>query len=192
MIENPPGWRFLTAVTIAAFISLWWSSVPFPYFEGLIFGFFVWVPLSFYWIIRLCAAFWNGRRRLSMKPLLRWLPAPLIVLAVWGVIHLDGSFRVRFTLSQSSMEQYARSIIGGGGHADPGCRWTGAYHVCGRYVGEDEGVPPTAQLDVSDWPLAPSRCFAWTPDGRLRAEDYEYGLRHLTGSWWGCREWDGW
>ncbi len=35
MIEKPPGCFFFTAVTVAAFISLWWSSVSSPYTEGL-------------------------------------------------------------------------------------------------------------------------------------------------------------
>ncbi|MFI6803298.1 hypothetical protein [Streptosporangium canum] len=192
MIESPPGWRFFTAAAIAAFINLWWSSVPFPYAEGGVFGLFVWGPLVLYWLIRLSVAMVTGWRTLSMRRLLRWLPTPLIVLGVWGVIHLDGSFSARFALSQSSMEQYARSIIDGGGRTDPGCRWAGLYHVCGHYAGEEEGAPPTAQLNVTDWPLGASRCFTWTPNGQPRPEDHEYGLRHLTGPWWGCRDWDGW
>ncbi|MGC5009365.1 hypothetical protein ACLQ2R_01235 [Streptosporangium sp. DT93] len=191
-IGNPPGWRFLTVVAIAAFVSLWWSSVPFPYTEGLVFGLLVWVPLVLSWLIRLCVALATGWRTLSVKRLLGWLPVPLVVLGVWGTVHLDGAFRMRFALSQASMERYATSILDGGEHTDPGCRATGLYSVCGHYTAGTGGTSPAARLDVFDMFLIPSRCFAWAPGGRPSDEDHEYGLRHLTGPWWGCRDWDGW
>ncbi|GIH96553.1 hypothetical protein ACFFMN_35125 [Planobispora siamensis] len=192
-VVRPPGWGFFTAVAIAAFTNLWWSSVPFPYLEGTFFGFFVWVPLGLYWLIRLLLAVGTQWRTWSVKRSLRWLAAPLIVAGVWAAIHLDVSFAVRFALSRPGMQQYAESIIAGGERADPGCRWTGLYHVCGRYLGQSLDVAPAAaELYINDGPLASTRCFVWAPGGRPASEDYEYGLRHLSGSWWGCRGWDGW
>jgi hypothetical protein len=75
------------------------------------------------------------------------------------------------------------------GHHDRRCL-VGEYS--GHILDEDDGDLIGVELQISDWPIAGSRCFVWSPHGQLHADDYEYGLRHLTGPWWGCRGWDGW
>ncbi|MEU4411064.1 hypothetical protein AB0F88_41720 [Streptosporangium sp. NPDC023963] len=191
MTGTPPGRWFLAAVGIAAFLNLSWSSVPFPYPEAAIFGFFVWIPLSLYWLVRLIKALTGGAGTPRATPA-RWLLAPFVVLCVWAAIHLDASFSARFALSRSGMEQYAKEVLAGGERTGLDCAWAGLYRVCRPDVIEDGGVPRGVRLNLVDWPFASTRCFVWMSEGRPRPESHEYGFRHLTGPWWGCKEWEGW
>ncbi|MER5650962.1 hypothetical protein [Streptosporangium sp. NPDC002524] len=191
-IGGPPGRRFFALVVVAAFLNLSWSSVPFPYSEGAIFGFFVWIPLGLYWLVRLLMALAGGSEPPPARRSPRWLLAPLAFLSVWAAIHLDASFSARFALSQAGMERYAKEVLAGGERTGPGCAWAGLYRVCEPDVLEDEGVPRGVRFELVDWPFASTRCFVWMPEGRPEPGEHAYALRHLTGPWWGCRHWDGW
>lgn len=190
MINKPPGWGYHAAAVITTLVIAWWVSVPFSYAESGVVVIFALVPLVLYWVVRLIVALIRDAAAVWRR-FLGWLALPLIVLALWAAVDADLPFKTRFALSQSSMEGFAQDVLRGGAQGLPVCAWTGLFPVCGHVLtGEDKlaGV----ELQISDWPIAGSRCFVWATHGQPRANDYEYGLRHLTGPWWGCRGWDGW
>ncbi|MGW0808672.1 hypothetical protein [Nonomuraea sp. NPDC002799] len=190
MINEPPGRGYHAAVVIATLVIAWWVSVPFSYSESSVVVIFALVPLMLYWAIRLMVALIQDARTVR-RHFLGWLLLPVIVFGLWAAVDADLPFKTRFALSQSSMERFAQNVLRGGAQDLPTCAWTGLFPVCGRIAGE--GKEPTGvELRISDWPIEGSRCFVWATHGQPRGDDYEYGLRHLTGPWWGCRGWDGW
>ncbi|PRX59099.1 hypothetical protein B0I32_121203 [Nonomuraea fuscirosea] len=106
----------------------------------------------------------------------------MIVLGLWVAVDADLPFKTRFALSQASMERFSQNLLDGGVQDAPDCAWTGLFPVCGHILDEDEGDLIGVELQISDWPIASSRCFVWSPPrGQPHADDYEYRLRHLTG-----------
>lgn len=189
MISEPPGRSHHVAAVIAALVIAWWASVPFSYAESAMVMTFVLAPLVLYWVSRFLVALTHDATAVRRRSR-RWLLLPLIVLVLGATVSAGLPFEARFALSRSSMERFAQDVLRGGTRDLPVCARTGLFPVCGHVLAEDglTGV----ELQISDWPLESSRCFVWAAHGQPRAADYEYGLRHLTGPWWGCRGWDGW
>jgi hypothetical protein len=190
VINKPPGWGYHAAAVITALVIAWWVSVPFSYAESGVLVIFALVPLVLYWAVRLIVALIHDATAVWRR-FLGWLPLPLIVLVLWATVDADLPFKARFALSQSSMERFAEDVLRGSAQDLPVCAWTGLFPVCGHVLAEEDELTGV-ELQISDWPIAGSRCFVWATHGQPRADDYEYGLRHLTGPWWGCRGWDGW
>ncbi|NRQ31483.1 hypothetical protein HII36_06460 [Nonomuraea sp. NN258] len=190
MIDRPPGWWFLTLASVTALISFYGTSVSWWYFETFGFMFLAWGSLMLTWLVRLVVAAWKARRALTAARLLRWLPVPLIFCGVVAALSADAPFWVRFTLSEASLERYAKEIAGGV-EPSPGCRWVGLYRICGDYQNGGEAIPGGSRFLVTDWPLMPSRGFLWFPNGQLSTEDLDGDYRHLTGPWYGWKGWDG-
>ncbi|GAA2986763.1 hypothetical protein [Streptosporangium longisporum] len=191
MVGKPPGWCYHAAVVITALVVAWWVSIPFPYAESGVLVILVLVPLVSYWIIRLIVALTRDAEAVRHR-FLGWLALPVIVGGLWLAVSADLPFTARFAVSQASMERLAQNVLRGGPRDVPTCAGAGLFPMCGHIAGEDENAPIGVELQIIDWPITGSRCFVWAPHGQPRAEDYEYGLRHLTGPWWGCRGWDGW
>ncbi|MBB4913678.1 hypothetical protein [Streptosporangium saharense] len=189
MVNKPPGRGYHAAIVITVLVIALWVSVPFSYTESLLVVIFALAPLVLYWIVRLTVALIRDAAAVRHR-LLGWLALPAIIGGLWLAVDVDLPFKARFALSQASMEGFAQDVLRSGAQDD--CAWTGLFSVCGEIVGEDKSAPIGVELRIGDWFIAPSRCFVWAPHGQPRAEDYEYGLRHLTGPWWGCRGWGGW
>ncbi|TYB69631.1 hypothetical protein FXF51_05560 [Nonomuraea sp. PA05] len=190
MIDRPPGWRFLTTVSVVALISFYGASVSKWYSEAIMFMFLAWSVLILIWLTRLGTAGWQARHVLTTARLRRWLPAPLIFFAVVAALAMDGPLWVRFSLSQPSLERYAKEIAAGV-DPSPGCRWVGLYRICGDYTSGGEAIPGGSRFLVSDWPLMASRGFVWLPSGQLPTDNMDDQYRHLTGPWYGWKGWDG-
>jgi hypothetical protein len=194
---GPPEWGFLGGVTLATLISFYLTSVPYPYSEGDVFMLFAWSLLGIMWIvwlIRLVVAVSTGRRRPAAHwwvTAIRWLLFPLMVAGVFLAVRADVPFWVRFTVSQSSLEQYAVNLANGGREEE--CRWAGLYYACEEpFFEETRGAPSGVQLMVTDWPLMRTRGFVWMPAGRPPPDDGWTSHKHLVGPWWGRKTWDGW
>ncbi|WP_155344585.1 hypothetical protein [Acrocarpospora pleiomorpha] len=190
---KPPGWLFLLSTVFVTLICFYLDSVPYPYFEGGVFGILAWSALGLIFAIRLFNASPSEGLAEAIPPLL----VLVIFMGCLLVTSTDAPFRVRFKLSEQSLEKYAMDLARSG--AKTGCQRVGLYYVCGTYSsryglvsGGAEAIPGGAQVMVTDWPLMVSRGFLWLPDKRQPPDEVwceEY--KHLSGPWWACRSWDG-
>lgn len=61
MINKPPGWLYLTALSAVVGVILYWASVPHWYVvEMFLVGFFVGIPLWAIWAVHLGLAVGRG------------------------------------------------------------------------------------------------------------------------------------
>ncbi|MFC5828977.1 hypothetical protein [Nonomuraea insulae] len=190
-IDRSPGWPFLAALGVAAFLGLAWHGVATPYTEAWVFVVLVWGGFAVVWLIWFGAAMWEARHMLTADRLMRWLPAPLILFGLVSALTVDAPFRARFALSEPSLEQYAMRLASGK-EPGPGCEQVGLYRVCGNYSGEAEAIPGGARFLVHDWPWAASRGFMWLPEGKVPIDNMDDQYEHITGPWYGWKGWDGW
>ncbi|TQS08393.1 hypothetical protein [Microbispora hainanensis] len=182
---RPPSGLYFVVLAVAMLISFYGASTTTWYYEIVFLMFPTWVVLGLYWLIRLSLAArseWAAVRRHS----LRWALAPLLFVSMVGALAVDGPLWVRFTLSEPSMQAYAKAIAAGV-PPGPGCRMLGLYYVC-----HSERVEGGALLVVKDIGMMDRMGFAWLPGGRAPSDDgYDNDYTQFTGPWWGWEGWDG-
>ncbi|MEV0314829.1 hypothetical protein [Nonomuraea fuscirosea] len=191
MITRPPGLPYLTVVAAAVAVILLWASYPFWYFEMILFAIPVGGLLAAYWAIRMALA---ARKVDLTENLGRWLLPAFIAGGVLLALITDAPFWIRFTISQPSMEAYAKTVIEDPKRKRP-CQWIGLYHVCGgwQYMDLDTGerIPGSAEFGVQDPFLYDNKGFVWLPSGQPD-ETADDRYRHLIGHWYGSDGWDSW
>ncbi|MBB5773708.1 hypothetical protein [Nonomuraea jabiensis] len=193
MINKPPGWLYLTALSAVAGVILYWASVPHWYvIEMFLIGFFFGIPLWVIWGIRFALAMGRGT---AQARLTRWLMPVFIVAGLATALVADAPFWLRFTISKPSMEAYARTVTAETPR-DFSCRWLGLYRICDAfpYAGLEENaedIPGSACLIGEEWAIHSNTNFVLLPEGEPE-ETADDTYRHLMGYWYGWHGWDQW
>ncbi|AWS44090.1 hypothetical protein [Streptosporangium sp. 'caverna'] len=174
-------------LAVVMLISLYGASATSWYFGIVLLMFPAWVALGVYWLVRAVRAVramgWAAMRRHWF----RWVLAPLVFLGMVVALSVDGPLWVRFTLSEPSMQAYAKTIAAGD-ETDEGCRWLGLYHVCWS-----EPIEGGALLVVEDYGMMGTEGFAWLPGGQEPSDaGYENHYTPFAGPWWDWRGWSSW
>jgi hypothetical protein len=185
MLAKPPGWPLLTAVSVAALVSLWWVSAPYPYFEFRLWVILVGGVLTFVWILRAVVALATNAASV-WRHKFRWLIAPLIVCCAYVAIDLDMPFRVRFGLSEPALTAYAHAVAQSG-TVSWECHQVGLYRVCWSEMTPGGG----ARFSVDDWLIRSTVGFIWSPAGQMPDSDVEQ-FDLITGPWYAWHGWDEW
>jgi hypothetical protein len=159
---------FTGAVGLASLLTLVEVSTPGLSYWALVLALY-WLALATAWLARVLVP---GAGRRAWAP---WMFVPLaLVLGTVLLVKVDAPLHARFTLSEPSLERYARSVrtdyFSG--------RWWGLYRV-----DDVEKIPGGARFMVTsvtmDWK---SHGFAYIPD---RAPDPEEGrYEHFKGPWY--------
>ncbi|GGQ23776.1 hypothetical protein [Streptosporangium pseudovulgare] len=194
MITKPPGWPFLTAISAVGIMLLYWASVPHWYtIEMFLTAVFAGGPLVLIWGVRIGTAALKDESAVSGR-LWRWFLPWLIAAGVVVALVADLPFRMRFAVSEPSMEAFSRTVAAGTS-PDDSCRWLGLYRVCwaDRYFSyeKDGEVPGSAAFSSEEWAIYSNTGFVWLPEGRPE-ETSDDSYRHLGGSWYGWQGWDKW
>jgi hypothetical protein len=193
MINEPPGWLHLTALSAVAGVILYWASVPHWYvIEMFLVGFFFGIPLWAIWAVRFALAMGRGTARARLT---RWLVPVFIVAGLATALAADAPFWLRFTISKPSMEAYARTVTADTPR-DFSCRWLGLYRICDAfpyYEWEEntEAIPGSACLIGEEWAIYSNTNFVLLPQGEPE-ETGDDTYRHLMGHWYGWHGWDQW
>lgn len=194
MISKPPGLPFLIVFSaVAAFIVIRAAYPSWDKIEMFLLGIPVGLVLLTYWASRMVWADHKGTVPDGLK--YRWILPFFIAGGVMLALFTDAPFWIRFTISESSLETYAKTVTSSG--KEP-CRWAGLYRVCGgsRYRDgvTDEVLPGSARFEVRDWFLDGGRGFIWLPTGEPNDIAGEYGesYSHLKDRWYSYADgWDG-
>ncbi|MER7504610.1 hypothetical protein AB0L05_03340 [Nonomuraea pusilla] len=191
MIDKPPGWPYLTALSAVVGVVLYWASVPHWYvIEMFLVGLFFGIPLWLIWAARFTLAMSRGTAQARLR---RWLAPWFVVAGLVVALVTDAPFWLRFTISKPSMEAYARTVTAETSQ-DTSCRWLGLYRICGAfpYSGwgqDDQDVPGSACLIGEEWALESNTNFVLLPVGEPE-ETADDTYRRLTGHWYGWHGWD--
>ncbi|MER6004189.1 hypothetical protein ABT120_36895 [Nonomuraea angiospora] len=196
MISKPPGLPFLIVFSAVATVILIWASYPYwDKFEMFLLGVPVGMLLLAYWAIRMVWAEHKGTLADDLK--YRWILPFVIAGGVMLALVTDTPFWIRFTLSESSMEAYAKTVVVSPSHKEP-CQWAGLYYVCDGSQYHDgvtgEALPGSAQFGVRDWFLDGNNGFIWLPTGEPNDIAGEYGesYSYLKDCWYSYKGgWDG-
>ena len=167
LTRNRRALLFTGAIGLASLLTLFEVSTP---------GLSVWaLALALYWLALAIAWSWMlgpGPGRRGWAP---WMFVPLVlVLGTVLLVKADAPLRVRFALSEPSLERYARSVR----NDYDSDRWWGLY-----FVDDVEKIPGGARFMVTDLTMDwKSYGFAYSPD---RVPDPEEGnYEHLKGPWY--------
>jgi hypothetical protein len=183
---QPLSQWYLAALATVMLISAYGASTTSWYYEIVFLMVPAWMALGIYWLVRIVLAVTSTGWAPLRRHWFRWLLTPIVFSAMVAALAVDGPLRVRFTLSESSLQAYAE-IIAAGGHAEPGCKWLGLYYVC-----RSERIEGGALLVVKDIGMMERMGFAWLPGGQEPSDDgADNEYTPFTGPWWGWEGWDG-
>ncbi|MFF5208510.1 hypothetical protein [Streptosporangium sp. NPDC000396] len=179
-------------LTVVTLISCYWASGPVWSYDLVFLMFPIWLSLGLYWFFRMLAEARMTGWVTVRRQWFRWALTPLVFLGMVGALAVDGPRWVRFTLSEPSMQAYAKTIAAGG-DIDESCRWLGLYYTCWG-----EPVEGGALIGIKDLGIheglgmvqTAGTGFAWLPGGRAPSDaGYDNEYTPFTGSWW---DWQGW
>ncbi|MDX3105611.1 hypothetical protein [Nonomuraea angiospora] len=196
MISKPPGLPFLIVFSAVATVILIRASYPYwDKFEMFLLTIPVGVLLLAYWAIRMVWAEHKGTLTANLK--YRWVLPFVVAVGVMLALVTDAPFWIRFTLSETSMEAYAKAVAVSPGGKEP-CQWAGLYRVCDGSQYHDgvtgEERPGSAQFGVRDWFLGDDKGFIWLAAGEPNDIAGKYGesYSYLKGRWYSYEGgWDG-
>ncbi|MEZ0071075.1 hypothetical protein [Planotetraspora sp. GP83] len=179
VLTGPPGRVLLPLVALAGLILLHDRSLPGGgpiaiFLLGLLIAFIaviVWIPRFGVGLLRS-----DGRPGL-LKHWARWAAAPVMGLAVAGLVHFDVPFTARFALSEASLERVARAVATGT-EPESGDRWVGLYPVTSI-----ERIEGGARFLVSDTGFLDQYGFAWSPKAPP-TEESRTVYTHMDGPWY--------
>ncbi|MEV4014919.1 hypothetical protein AB0J35_30910 [Nonomuraea angiospora] len=157
---------FTGAVGLASLLTLFEVSAPGLSYWALL--------LALYWLA--LAITWSALLGEGARGRARWMFVPLVlVLGTVLLVTVDAPLRMRFALSESSLERYARSVRDDDDGRD---RWRGLYQV-----GYTEKIPGGAQFMVTSFTWGWKRYgFAYIPD-RVPGPD-EVWYERFSGPWY--------
>ncbi|WP_406317089.1 hypothetical protein OHA77_07765 [Streptosporangium sp. NBC_01639] len=177
-LTGPPGRWLLPLVAFAGLVLLYGVSAPGGYFMETMFGGFLGLVLVIVWaprfVVALCRA--DGRPGLR-RHWTRWAAAPLMGVAVIGLVHFDVPYTARFALSETSLERYAQAVAAG---TEPEIqeKTVGLFSLASI-----ERTGTGARFRVRGTGFLSSYGFAWSPGGEPSG-DYEGEYEHLRGHWY--------
>ncbi|MFI6604455.1 hypothetical protein ACIBHX_50210 [Nonomuraea sp. NPDC050536] len=123
MISKPAGLPFLIIFSGVAAVLLIRASYPYwDKFEMFLITILVGLLLLTYWAIRMVWADHKGTATDTLK--YRWVMPFFIAGGVMLALVTDAPFWIRFTISESSMEAYAKAVAVNPSSKKP-CQWAG-------------------------------------------------------------------
>lgn len=178
LLRKPLGIPMAVLVTLSALITLWAFSVP----GGPSMGLFVilmlgWFALGGYWLLRVIAALSAGGFQRVRSQWLWWALPPAVVAVTAGLLVLSVPLLLRFNLSQTSMDGFAREVIGGSSVPRPDR--VGLFPV-GRVQRFNGGM----RFLVKGGGFLDPSGFAYSPEGRPPNIGGEDNYVHLEGPWY--------
>ncbi|MBT2233847.1 hypothetical protein [Nonomuraea sp. NEAU-A123] len=180
VLIGPPGWVLHSLVALAGLIILNDYSLPGGGgFIGLLLG----LAIALCTVIVWTARFGVGLLRSDGRPRLRrhwprWLTAPIMGVAVIGLVYFDVPSTARFALSESSLEDFARTVASQAEETEIGDTWVGLYPLTS--IEPNEGG---ARFLVSGTGFLDQYGFAWSPKGPPPEESHT-GYTHMDGPWY--------
>ncbi|MEV0236566.1 hypothetical protein [Nonomuraea sp. NPDC050786] len=180
ILTGPPGKVLLPLVALLALIILNYFSLPGGGSLSLMLtGLMLGAATVIVWTARFVVGLLRSDGRSGLRRhWVRWACAPLMGVAVLGLVYADLPFTARFALSESSLEQVARTVASGGESAQHDDHWAGLYPLTSI-----ERIDGGARFLVSDTGFLDHYGFAWSPGGEPPDESHT-GYTHIRGPWY--------
>ncbi|MFC4062311.1 hypothetical protein ACFOWE_28760 [Planomonospora corallina] len=184
-LTGPPGRWLLPATALAGLLTLYGASAPGGHLLTQAGGALALLALAVVWIPRFTVGLLRADGRPGLRRhWVRWAAAPLMVVAVSGLIALEVPFSARFALSEASLERFAREVSAGSEPGDGGDRRVGLYPIASV-----DRAGNAVLLEVADTGFLDRHGFAWSPSGAPpEGEGSSYSYVHLHGPWYEWRE----
>jgi hypothetical protein len=180
ILIGPPGKVLLPLVALPALVMLYDSSMPGggP-FELVLLGMGLAYGTMIVWVARFVVAlFRSDGRAMLRRHWMRWTAAPVMAVAVIGLVSADLPFEARFALSESGLESLARTVASSPASTDHPDQWAGLYSLTSIDRTEDG-----ARFLISGTGFLNRYGFAWSPKGRPAAES-NTDYTHIQGPWY--------
>ncbi len=180
VLIGPPGWVLHSLVALAGLIILSNYSLPGGGdFIRLLLALSIALGTTIVWTARFGVGLLrsDGRPRLRER-WLRWVTAPIMGVAVIGLTYFDVPSTARFALSESSLEDFARTVAAQPEDAEIGDTWVGLYPL--TEIEPNEGG---ARFLVSGTGFLDHYGFAWSPKGPPPEESHTR-YTHMDGPWY--------
>ncbi|MEU1388825.1 MULTISPECIES: hypothetical protein [unclassified Nonomuraea] len=179
-LVGPPGKVLLPLVAVVGLLMLDHTSMPGGgSFTLLLAGLLLAVGTVVVWVARFAVGLLRSDGRPGLRRhWARWAAAPLMGVTVIALVFTGVPFEVRFALSESRLEQFARTVAADTKAVEHEDQWVGLYPLTS--IGR---VPGGARFLVSDTGLFDRYGFAWSPGGEPPEESHT-GYTHLEGPWY--------
>ncbi|MGW4410678.1 hypothetical protein ACWEJ6_42040 [Nonomuraea sp. NPDC004702] len=179
-LVGPPGKVLLPLVAVAGLIVLDYTSVPGGgSFTLLLAGLALFVGIAVVWVARFAVGLLRSDGRPGLRRhWVRWTAAPVMGVIVTALVFARVPFEARFALSESELEQFARTVAADTGTVRREDQWVGLFPLTSI-----ERVSGGARFLVSDTGFIDRYGFAWSPGGTPPEESHT-GYTHLEGPWY--------
>ncbi|MFB9206178.1 hypothetical protein ACFFV7_33640 [Nonomuraea spiralis] len=174
---NVGGGDWATFAVLLGLGTIYATSVPGWHFMWLMLVGVGWLLFGVTWLIVLGVALVRRARLVALRRnWMFWAVPPLVVALVGSLVYVGAPFRMRFELSRSSLDHFAKTVSEG---TPPGKRnWIGLYPV--EYL---EGSRRAFGFMIEDTGFFGSYGFAWSPNGEPDIDAPGY-YRHFDGQWY--------
>ncbi|MER6512395.1 hypothetical protein ABT158_36685 [Nonomuraea sp. NPDC001636] len=179
-LVGPPGKVLLPLVAVAGLIVLDYTSVP----GGgsltlLLAGLALLVGTVVVWVARFAVGLLRSDGRPGLRRhWARWTAAPVMGVIMTALVFTRVPFEARFALSESELEQFARTVAADTTTVRREDQWVGLYPLTSI-----ERLPGGARFLVSDTGFLDRYGFAWSPGGTPPEESHT-AYTHLEGPWY--------
>ncbi|MEV4114548.1 hypothetical protein [Nonomuraea sp. NPDC049695] len=180
ILIGPPGKVLLPLVALLALIILnYWSLPGGGSLSLMVTGLMLGLATVVVWTARFVVGLLRSDGRSGLRRhWVRWACAPVMGVAVVGIVFADLPFTARFALSESSLEQVARTVASGDESTEYDDQWAGLYPLTSI-----ERIEGGARFLVSDTGFLDHYGFAWSPGGEPSDESHT-GYTHIRGPWY--------
>ncbi|WP_125643073.1 hypothetical protein [Nonomuraea sp. WAC 01424] len=174
---NVGGRDWATFAVLLGLGTIYATSVPGWHFMWLMLVGVGWLLFGVTWLIVLGVALLRRARLVALRRNWTfWAVPPLVVALVGSLVYVGAPVRMRFELSRSSLDHFAKTVSEG---TPPGKRnWIGLYPV--EYL---EGSRRAFGFMIEDTGFFGSYGFAWSPNGEPDIDAPGY-YRHFDGQWY--------
>ncbi|MFI7466928.1 hypothetical protein [Nonomuraea sp. NPDC049646] len=179
-LVGPPGKVLLPLVAVVGLIMLDYTSMPGGgSFTLLLAGLVLAVVTVVVWVARFAVGLLRADGRPGLRRhWVRWTAAPLMGVTVTALVLTGVPSEVRFALSESALERFARTVAADTRAVEHEDQWVGLYPLT-----VIQRMPGGARFLVSDTGLFDQYGFAWSPGGEPPEESHT-GYTHLEGPWY--------
>ncbi|MEU8251952.1 hypothetical protein [Nonomuraea sp. NPDC048916] len=174
---NVSGKAWGTAAVLLGLGTIYATSAPGGHFTWLMLFGVGWLLYGLVWSVVLGAVIVRrGRLAALRRNWPAWAVPPLVVVLVGSLVYVGAPVRMRFELSRSSLDHFAKSVSEG---APPGKRnWIGLYPV--EYL---EGSRRAFGFMIEDTGFFGSYGLAWSSNGEPDIDAPGF-YRHFDGPWY--------
>ncbi|MDF5751926.1 hypothetical protein P3X83_04795 [Spongiactinospora sp. TRM90649] len=176
---SPPGIVMLPIVALTGLLVLASVSLPGGSFDLLLPSMFLVPCAAALWLARFAAALAHleGRRGIR-RHWIRWAAAPVMGVAVIGLVLTGTPMDARFALSRPSLDTLVQDVTAGPTPAVQPDQRAGLYSLTGI-----ERTATGVRFLIRDTGFYGSQGFAWSPGGPPPREDDSF-YTHYQGPWY--------